>query len=152
MLRRALLATSSSRICRLPVVQTREKITVPNVGGARRRRLKPKMPKSKFTALSTDFLDRVQAAVEPLHPPVNEEFQLQRDGNSELAIRTNAKEFVIKVLPSKQQIEFSSPISGLRTYQWNVMTKRWEDETDSHDIEGLLTRDLMRFCAGIPLF
>jgi hypothetical protein len=53
------------------------------------------------------------------------------------------------------------------------MTKRWEDEViarlqhfgasscayrgsvvqvDSHDLEGLLTRDLMRFCAGIPLF
>jgi hypothetical protein len=64
-------------------------------------------------------------------------------------------------------------VSGLRTYQWNAMTKRWEDEViarlqhfgasscayrgsvvqvDSHDLEGLLTRDLMRFCAGIPLF
>ncbi|EGZ11936.1 hypothetical protein PHYSODRAFT_286902 [Phytophthora sojae] len=90
--------------------------------------------------------------MEPLHPPVNEEFQLERDNNAELVIRSNDKEFVIKVLSPKQQIEFTSPVSGLRTYQWNGMTKRWEDETDSHDIEGLLTRDLMRFCAGIPLF
>ncbi|KAG6610567.1 mitochondrial matrix protein frataxin [Phytophthora cinnamomi] len=152
MLRRA-LATCGPRVCRLAAVQTREKITVPAAGGAvRRRRLKPKLPKDKFTALSTDFLDRVQTAMEPLHPPVNEEFQLERDGNAELVIRTSDKEFVIKVLSPKQQIEFTSPVSGLRTYQWNAMTKRWEDETDSHDIEGLLTRDLMRFCAGIPLF
>ncbi|KAG7380998.1 hypothetical protein PHYPSEUDO_006551 [Phytophthora pseudosyringae] len=139
-------------VCRLAAVQTREKVTVPAAGGVRRRRLKPKMPKDKFAALSTEFLDRVQSAMEPLHPPVNDEFQLQRDDNGELVIRTNAKEFVVKVLSSKQQIEFSSPVSGLRTYQWNAMTKRWEDEVDSHDIEGLLTRDLMRFCAGIPLF
>ncbi|POM71115.1 Hypothetical protein PHPALM_12356 [Phytophthora palmivora] len=176
MLRRALMATCGSRICRLATVQTREKITVPVAGGVRRRRLKPKMPKDKFTALSTEFLDRVQTAMEPLHPPVNDEFQLQRAVGAsflpsnclllsllltrwsttaienELVIRSNAKEFVIKVLASKQQIEFSSPVSGLRTYQWNAMTKRWEDEVDSHDIEGLLTRDLMRFCAGIPLF
>ncbi|KAL4102153.1 hypothetical protein PRIC1_005901 [Phytophthora ramorum] len=153
MLRSALMATCGSRVCRLATVQMREKITIPaSSGGAvRRRRLKPKMSKDKFAALSTGFLDRVQTAMEPLHPPINEEFQLQRE-DGELVIRTNTKEFVIKVLSSKQQIEFSSPVSGLRTYQWNAMTKRWEDEADSHDIEGLLTRDLMRFCAGIPLF
>ncbi|OWY93824.1 hypothetical protein PHMEG_00036631 [Phytophthora megakarya] len=89
--------------------------------------------------------------MEPLHRPINDDFQLQRV-DAEVVIRTNTKEFVIKVLPSKQQIEFSSPVSGLHTYQWNAMAKRWEDEADSHDIEGLLTRDLMRFCAGIPLF
>lgn len=67
-------------------------------------------------------------------------------------IQTNAKTFEVDVLVAKQQIQFTSPVSGLRTYEWNPMTKRWEDETDAHDIEGLLTRDLMRFCAGIPLF
>ncbi|RLN90198.1 hypothetical protein BBJ28_00001865 [Nothophytophthora sp. Chile5] len=74
-----------------------------------------------------------------------------------LTIRANAKDFAIAVVPSKQQLHFTSPVSGLRMYEWNARTKRWEDEvrptaTDSHDIEGLLTRDLMRFCAGIPLF
>lgn len=65
-------------------------------------------------------------------------------------------------------------ISGLRAYEWNPLTQRWEDEvggnrlllcecvvvvahlcllqSDSHDIEGLLTRDLMRLCSGIPSF
>ncbi|UIZ23552.1 hypothetical protein KXD40_007904 [Peronospora effusa] len=127
----------------------------------------------RFTALSMEFFDRVEIAMKPLHPPINDEFQLQRDANGgELVIRTNAQEFKIKVLTSKQQIELLSPASCLRTYHWNAMTKRWEDvlqqvsvvlhlindscrcvlQADSHDIEGLLTRDLMRFCAGIPLF
>ncbi|EEY60176.1 uncharacterized protein PITG_12500 [Phytophthora infestans T30-4] len=139
MLRSALVA------CRL--TQTRTKITIPAAGGGRRRRLKPKLPKDNFWTACRLQWSR-------FHPPVNDKFQLQRDGSAydELVIHTNSKEFVIEVLSSKQQIEFSSPVSGLRTYQWNAMAKRWEDETDSHDIEGLLTRDLMRFCAGIPLF
>ncbi|ETK91879.1 hypothetical protein F442_04830 [Phytophthora nicotianae P10297] len=146
MLRRALVATCGSRfrVCRL--AQTREKITIPAAGGTRRRRLKPKLPKDKFTTLSTEFLDRVQAAVEPLHPPINDDFQLQRDGNGELVIRTNSKEFVIKVLSSKQQIEFLSPVSGLRTYQWNLMTKRWEDEVKLQVLMAMtvLTANLLR--------
>ncbi|CEG38451.1 mitochondrial matrix protein frataxin [Plasmopara halstedii] len=133
----------------LHLVQTRGKLTVPIAN--RRRRLKSKISKDKFAALSLEFLDRVQNAMEPLYPPINDEFQLKRD-DGEIYIRTNAREFVVKVLHSKQQIEFSSPVSGLRSYQWNVLTKRWEDEADSHDIEGLLTRDLMRFCVGIPRF
>ncbi|CAI5713909.1 unnamed protein product [Peronospora effusa] len=142
------------RICRLTSIQTREKITVPTSRSAGRHgRLKPKVSTDKFTALSMEFFDRVEIAMKPLHPPINDEFQLQRDANGgELVIRTNAQEFKIKVLTSKQQIELLSPVSGLRTYHWNAMTKRWEDVADSHDIEGLLTRDLMRFCAGIPLF
>uniref|UniRef100_A0AAV1UMF6 Uncharacterized protein n=1 Tax=Peronospora matthiolae TaxID=2874970 RepID=A0AAV1UMF6_9STRA len=134
-------------------VQIREKVTVPTARASiRRHPPKRKMPKDKFAALSTKFLDRVQTAMEPLYPPINGDFQLRRDKKDALVIRTNAQEFVIQVQSSEQQIEFVSPVSGLLTYRWNAMTKRWEDETDSHDIEGLLTRDLMRFCAGIPLF
>ncbi|CAI5710538.1 unnamed protein product [Peronospora destructor] len=148
-----LLRVLMKRICRLTLVQTREKITVPTSGSTgRHRRLKPKISTDKFAALSTEFFDRVQNAMEPLHPPINDKFHLQRDGNGELVICTNAQAFKIKVLSSKQQIELLSPASCLRTYHWNAMTKRWEDVADSHDIEGLLTRDLMRFCAGIPLF
>ncbi|KAG7397424.1 hypothetical protein PHYBOEH_000778 [Phytophthora boehmeriae] len=145
-----------SRICRQFAVQTREKITIPASAGpgatARRRRLKPKMSKDKFAKLSTEFLDRAQTAMEPLQPPINKDFVLKRNGDGGLVVRTKDKEFVLEVMPAKQQLQFTSPISGLRTYEWNAVTKRWEDETDSHDIEGLLTRDLMRFCAGIPLF
>lgn len=147
MLQRALYDT---RLCY--IMQTRAKIIVPAARGVRLRRLKLKMPKDKFAALSTEFLDRVQSAMKPLYPPLNEEFQVKRDANDEILIRTNSKEFGVKVLPLKQQIVFSSPVSGLHTYQWNASTKRWEDEADSHDIEGLLTRDLMRNCAGMPLF
>jgi len=37
------------------------------------------------------------------------------DEDGELVIRTNAQEFEIKVLSAKQQIEFSSPVSGAGT-------------------------------------
>ncbi|CAI5725242.1 unnamed protein product [Hyaloperonospora brassicae] len=150
MLRRALVAKGMG--CSV-AAQVRAKVTVPTTGAsARRRPLRRKMSEDKFAALSAEFLDRVQTAMEPLYPPINDDFQLQRDAKDALVIRTSAQEFVVQVQSSEQQIEFVSPVSGLRTYRWNAVTKRWEDETDSHDIEGLLTRDLMRFCAGIPLF
>lgn len=94
-------------------MQTRAKIIVPAARGVRLRRLKLKMPKDKFAALSTEFLDRVQSAMKPLYPPLNEEFQVKRDANDEILIRTNSKEFGVKVLPLKQQIVFSSPVHPL---------------------------------------
>ncbi|GAB9465648.1 hypothetical protein Gpo141_00003048 [Globisporangium polare] len=139
--------------------QVRHKMTVPSPaapGAAdasqRRKRLKPKLSKDKFNALTATFFERVEVAVAPLQPPMNEDFALERDASGVMTIRTNAKEFEIKVVPLKQQLHFTSPISGLRAYEWNARTQRWEDENDSHDIEGLLTRDLMRVCTGIPSF
>ncbi|EQC37774.1 hypothetical protein SDRG_04801 [Saprolegnia diclina VS20] len=107
----------------------------------------------KFKALSLAFLDKVEAAVAPLLPPVNENFVVQRTTSPpKLVLQTTTHEFEIAVLAKPQKIEFTSPISGLRTYIYNGKTQRWEDETDRHDVEGLLTRDLMRTCTGIPTF
>uniref|UniRef100_K3XBZ4 Uncharacterized protein n=1 Tax=Globisporangium ultimum (strain ATCC 200006 / CBS 805.95 / DAOM BR144) TaxID=431595 RepID=K3XBZ4_GLOUD len=138
-------------------LQLRTKVTVPGASSSagpaeRRKRLKPKLPKDKFAALTATFFERVETAVAPLQPPMNSDFVLEKDTKGVLTIRANAKEFEIKMVPLKQQLHFTSPISGLRAYEWNARTQRWEDENDSHDIEGLLTRDLMRICSGIPSF
>ncbi|DAZ96647.1 TPA: hypothetical protein N0F65_005826 [Lagenidium giganteum] len=134
-------------------IQQRHKVTVPSAAGAvRRSRLKPKLPKAKCVQISA--LNHMPAS---------------------MLIRTNSKEFLLEVVDAKQQIHLTSPISGLRMYEWNARTRRWEDEvfyaiefgdvrlqwtdhdgavdqTDAHDIEGLLTRDLMRLCSGVPAF
>ncbi|KAJ0395389.1 hypothetical protein P43SY_002965 [Pythium insidiosum] len=131
----------------------RSKFAVPDAGTPlRRRRLRPKLSAANFESLTTQFLDRVDAAVAPLLPPTNDVFAVDRSTPGTVILRTATKEFELKVVSSKQQLHLQSPISGLRKYEWNAKTQRWEDETDAHDIEGLLTRDLMRLCSGIPAF
>ncbi|TYZ67756.1 hypothetical protein PybrP1_013000 [[Pythium] brassicae (nom. inval.)] len=127
-------------------------VTVPRAPEHQRKRFKPKLPKDKFAALVATFFERVETAVAPLQPPMNDDFAFSQGANGVLTIRANAKEFELKCVPLKQQLHFTSPVSGLRAYEWNARTRRWEDENDSHDIEGLLTRDLMRICNGVPSF
>lgn len=127
-----------------------------------------------------------------------------------LTIRTNAKEFELKVVPLKQQLQFTSPVRsalvvmrvGRRAHsrlwhatgrcrdcgrtsgthalgagrtrcdddEWFLVGHEWfldsgllffhlsallvspTGQNDSHDIEGLFTRDLMRICNGVPAF
>ncbi|GLE05750.1 hypothetical protein PINS_up014798 [Pythium insidiosum] len=131
----------------------RTKFSVPDAGTpVRRRRLRPKLSAAAFDSLTTEFFDRVDAAVAPLLPPANAVFEVDRSTPGMLLLRTATKEFELKIINNKQQLHLQSPISGLRKYEWNAKTKRWEDETDAHDLEGLLTRDLMRLCTGIPAF
>ncbi|OQR87470.1 hypothetical protein ACHHYP_08818 [Achlya hypogyna] len=112
-----------------------------------------KLTPDKFKALATSFLDRVESAIAPLHAPVNTVFVVERTKTpAKLTIQTATHLFELAVLTKAQKVEFTSPISGLRTYVYNSKTSRWEDETDHHDVEGLLTRDLMRTCTGIPTF
>lgn len=151
-----MLRTLHQRLARSPAAlapwNARFKVTVPDAAAKRRRALRPKLTNDKFTALTAQFLERVASAVAPLHPPMNEHFEIDRQSNDVCVIRTADKEFEIKIVAAKQQLHLTSPISGLRKYAWNAKTQRWEDESDAHDIEGLLTRDLMRLCIGVPLF
>ncbi|TMW67175.1 hypothetical protein Poli38472_012291 [Pythium oligandrum] len=146
-------ATTMRALPSAHVLVVRHKFTVPDSAvAARRRRLKPKLANDKFVSLASAFLDRVEVAVTPLQPPMNEDFALDRSTQDVVLIKAGEKEFELKVISAKQQLHLTSPISGLRKYEWNQKTQRWEDESDAHDLEGLLTRDLMRLCSGVPAF
>ncbi|KAF0698615.1 Aste57867_10772 [Aphanomyces stellatus] len=143
------------RVWTTRLFSSRISIPVRQSGGTtpRKRSVQPLLRPEQFNALSATFLDRVEQAIEPLHPPMNEVFRVTRASNPDsLTIALAAHEFTLQVLGKRQKIELVSPISGSRTYIYNTKTTRWEDETDAHDIEGLLTRDLMRLCSGVPGF
>eukprot|EP00617_Octactis_speculum_P018942 CAMPEP_0185757994 /NCGR_PEP_ID=MMETSP1174-20130828/16527_1 /TAXON_ID=35687 /ORGANISM="Dictyocha speculum, Strain CCMP1381" /LENGTH=39 /DNA_ID= /DNA_START= /DNA_END= /DNA_ORIENTATION= len=38
------------------------------------------------------------------------------------------------------------------TYRYDEIQMRWVAEGDGHDLEGIITRDLLRVCAGCPDF
>lgn len=49
-------------------------------------------------------------------------------------------------------ITFQSPLSGTYTYIYNVTTREWVGEEDGHSLLGMLTRDWIRQCNGVPDF
>ncbi|OQR95946.1 hypothetical protein THRCLA_22043 [Thraustotheca clavata] len=111
------------------------------------------MTPDKFKNLANAFFDKVELAITPLHPPMNQVFRVERTKTpAKLTIQTETHSFELVVLTKVQKIEFTSPISGTRLYVYNSKSLRWEDEVDSHDVEGLFTRDLMRMCSGLPQF
>ena len=49
-------------------------------------------------------------------------------------------------------ITLQSPLSGTYTYIYNVATHDWVGEEDGHSLLGMLTRDWIRQCNGVPDF
>ncbi|CAK4485781.1 unnamed protein product [Aphanomyces euteiches] len=127
------------------------KLAIPTAS-SKRRGIPPLRP-DKFDALSKSCFERIEHALAPLLPPENEDLSIERTSNPDtLVIAVPPKEFILKVIAKRQKVELVSPISGTRSYAFNSKTLRWEDDTDGHDLEGLLTRDFMRLCNGVPGF
>jgi len=66
--------------------------------------------------------------------------------------KENAFHIAIEMDPPKPELEFTSPVSGTRTYIPDAEPRRWVEAHDGHDFKGLAIRDLMRLCYGVPSF
>jgi hypothetical protein len=109
---------------------------------------------------SAEFLRKAEACVGALHagvvalhaqnPTADVVFVPGKALTIEL--REQRAKFAFSVLEDTQTIEFFSPNSGCRSYAWNTERRRWLSVTDGHDMEGLVTRDMMRFIYGVPEF
>mmetsp|Transcript_24352 Transcript_24352/g.51012 ORF Transcript_24352/g.51012 Transcript_24352/m.51012 type:complete len:282 (-) Transcript_24352:199-1044(-) len=49
-------------------------------------------------------------------------------------------------------VALRSPLSGSFTYVYNPSSKEWVGEDDGHSLLGMLTRDWIRQCRGVPDF
>ncbi len=49
-------------------------------------------------------------------------------------------------------VTLQSPLSGTYTYIYNVTKQEWVGEEDGHSLLGMLTRDWIRQCNGVPDF
>lgn len=47
-------------------------------------------------------------------------------------------------------ITLQSPLSGSYMYIYNVITKEWVGSEDGHSLYGMITRDWIRQCSGVP--
>lgn len=109
-----------------------------------------------FLAASGEELDRIEAAIEPMKA-CNDVFVVSRSKNEEgekLSIRLQGGDgtYVIQVDERNCTMNLTSPMSGAYTYVLCGKSGDWLGMDDAHIMEGMLTRDLIRQCNGVPRF
>lgn len=111
------------------------------------RKTKPKaLSAEEFKTHSKTLFSTVEKAMIQLS-------EVSQDETSQLKIQLSPSSvFKLAVDEEQRTVVMQSPISGEKTYHYNRLSKRWEDTTDGHDIQGLLTRDFMRLSTGVPQF
>ena len=111
---------------------------------------------AKFLAASGKELDRIEAAIEPMKT-CNDVFDVTRSTNEEgekLSIRLKGGDgtYIIQVSNRNCTLNLTSPMSGAYTYILCAKNGNWLGMDDAHIMEGMLTRDLIRQCNGVPAF
>ena len=119
-------------------------------------RHQPVTDPAAFATAAQALLVKVQAALEPMKA-FNEEFILTR-GSEEMGdfllldLGPVLGQYTIQIDLEQHLLLFRSPISGQVVYILSESTGGWCGEQDGHSFEGLLVRDLIRQCNGVPKF
>lgn len=109
-----------------------------------------------FASAANSFLNKVQDAMEPMKAH-NEVFDIVRSQNEDgenLTIRLKPSEgqYVFQVYNDMTRLTMVSPMSGSFTYVLCSQTGQFVGMDDGHICEGMLVRDLIRHCNGLPQF
>lgn len=107
-----------------------------------------------FCHEASALLTKLQKALEPMKA-LNDTFIVKRvDGDigEILTIDLGPKEgcYRIEISEMERMFEYTSPISGKLLYVLSAETKEWVGIEDGHLFEGLIVRDLLRQCRGMP--
>jgi hypothetical protein len=108
----------------------------------------------EFVQAASALLDKLEKALDPMKRQ-NEVFEVERffgDMGEVLTIDLGPKEGKYRVEMSLDDhlFEYTSPISGKVLYVFSADTLEWVGIEDGHSFEGLLVRDLIRQCQGLP--
>jgi hypothetical protein len=110
----------------------------------------------RFKRKSSELLDKLQAALQPLGPPLNDPFLLVRGVEEDLGeyllldLGPVHGQYTIQVDEVQALVLLSSPISGPVYYVLSASTGEFCGLDDGHALEGLLVRDLIRQVYGVP--
>ena len=108
----------------------------------------------QFRESVTQLLDKIEKAVAPMKEQ-NDVFVVTRaqgELGDTLRIDLAPKEGSYKIEVSEEEclIQYTSPISGIVLYVNSAASGDWVGIEDGHMFEGLLVRDLIRQCKGLP--
>ena len=112
---------------------------------------------SKFQHAANDLLSKVEKAVSPMKEK-NDVFIVTRSvselGGDMLTIDLAPGEgsYRIEIMEDEHLFQYTSPISGKVLYVLSSTTGEWVGIEDGHLFEGILVRDLIRQCRGLPNF
>lgn len=118
----------------------------------------PVRDRAIFAAAAKNLLDNVELAVKPMEK-YNDVFIVKRqekiDGGANgpqltITLAPGDGEYSVQVDEDSCTIVLSSPMSG--TYTYVLSRGEWLGMDDGHIFEGMLTRDLIRQCNGLPSF
>jgi hypothetical protein len=112
---------------------------------------------TKFQRAAKELLEKVEKAVSPMKEK-NDIFVVTR-GLSELGgdmlkidLAPAEGSYRIEIVEEDHLFQYTSPISGKVLYVLSATTGEWVGIEDGHLFEGLLVRDLLRQCRGLPKF
>lgn len=106
--------------------------------------------KVEFAVAAQNFLDRIEVALGPMKK-CNDVFIITRDAKMlSLELEPACGEYSFEIFEDNCIIALQTPISGKFSYVLNSDTKEWVNQEDGHSCEGLLVRDLIRQCKGVP--
>ena len=118
----------------------------------------PNMVRNKelFLDASNAFLTKAAAALEPMKAH-NDIFNIQRSTNDQgevlkIILKPSEGQYVLQVDNDLRTLNLMSPISGNYTYVLCKQTHEFIDMEDNHSLVGMLVRDLIRHCNGLPQF
>ena len=107
-----------------------------------------------FRDAASDLLLKLELALQPMKEK-NDIFVISRDFENlgpTLSIDLSPEDgtYIVEVNEEERLLQFSSPISGTHLYVLSKSTGEWVGAEDGHLFEGLLVRDLIRQCKGLP--
>lgn len=109
-----------------------------------------------FRREADKLLTKLEAALRPMQKH-NEVFHLAltprnhyMNGTLTLELKPEDGMYSFEVNDEACMVHFTSAISGNYNYVLSASTGEWVDEKDGHAMEGMLVRDLIRQCNGLP--
>lgn len=109
-----------------------------------------------FLPAARKFLARTEKALEPMKR-TNDVFIIKRDSNEQgdnltLRLKPGEGNYILQVDEEMLTLTLSSPMSGIYTYVLCPKTGSFIGMDDGHIAEGMIVRDLIRHCTGMPQF
>ena len=114
----------------------------------------PKNP-TLFIPAAMEELEKIQNALEPMKK-YNDVFHLNRSSNEigpilTLELKPGEGQYEFQVDENECTLTLNSPMSGNYTYIL-IPPDRFVGRDDGHSLEGMIVRDLIRHCNGVPDF
>ena len=115
-----------------------------------------KMDRDWFVSVAKDSLIEVERALEPM-VAVNDVFVIKKGSNElgeslQIILSPHIGTYQIQIDEVSQIMTLTSPQSGMYTYMYDAHTNEWIGVNDGHSFKGMITRDLIQQCHGIPNF